>query len=922
MGGREASAVLAQPKRVALLAYLAAATPFGFHRRDTILALFWPDADKDRARTSLRKAIHFLRHDLGHEVITGRGDEELGLAEGAVWCDVREFARRLASGRTAEALALYRGDLLPGFYVPDAPDFERWLDDERLRLQGQAADAAWTLAGRLERERETDDAARWARWACALTPDDERAVRRLIALLGRLGDRAGALRAYEELAARLRRDYDVQPSAETQDLVATLRTGRTPESAARTASGAAVAPSPAPPATVSRQYVAIFPFHVHGDGSAAYLQEGLVDMLSTNLDHAGTLHSIDPHALLSVVGPEEAARLDHERAAELAERFGAHIYVMGSVVGVAGRLRISAAVHYRSPGTGSARFITVAGPTEQLFDLVDELTGKLLSELHPGPGARFARLAAATTSSLPALKAYLEGERALRGARHEQAVEAFERAVSHDPEFALAWYRLAFFLSWPTLPQPTASESAIEEALRHKHRLSVRDRTLLEALSASLGGAAAEAERLYQDILAVHPEDVEAWLGLGQTQVFHNQQRGRRITEARGAIERVLTLDPEHATANLFLSYLAELEGNYEESDRRIADSPRQSDFVHPRIVQAFRRRDPDAMEEAMALLRRAPDAAVYDAARFVATLTFDFAAARRIAHLLLARERPPEAQAFGRIVTAVLDVAAGRPSAGRRELRTASSQHPAGALEYRGLLGILPFLPAAEDELDALQRALLAWDPAAVPHSRHPNPAFDLHHDAYPVLRLYLLGALAARAGDSQAAEYADQLDRSEGSPDAVGLARDLAYGVRARLAASRGDPAAALALLERMRMEARCTLIVMQSPFYSYTAERWLRAELLERLERDEEALRWYESLVQSSVYDLVYLAPASLHQGRIRERLGDSAGAARHYRRVLEVWGDPDPELRPALEEATTRLLRAGSPSPMATGRHRGG
>ena len=209
--GREATAALAQPKRMALLAYLAAAAPYGFHRRDTLLALFWPEADTHHARTALRTAVHFLRRELGSGVIANRGDEELGIDEAWLWCDVPEFDRELASDHVTEALALYRGDLLPGFFVPDAPGFERWLDEERLRLRGRRA----MLPGRSPAGSSatgTWTAPRvWARWAAALTPEDERAARRLIALLGRLGDRAGAIRVHDELAALFRREYTWRP---------------------------------------------------------------------------------------------------------------------------------------------------------------------------------------------------------------------------------------------------------------------------------------------------------------------------------------------------------------------------------------------------------------------------------------------------------------------------------------------------------------------------------------------------------------------------------------------------------------------------------------------------------------------------------------------------------------------------------------
>jgi DNA-binding SARP family transcriptional activator len=63
--GPELDSLLAQPKRIALLAYLCLSNPHGFQRRDTILGLFWPDSNQTRARASLRRALHVLRQTLG-----------------------------------------------------------------------------------------------------------------------------------------------------------------------------------------------------------------------------------------------------------------------------------------------------------------------------------------------------------------------------------------------------------------------------------------------------------------------------------------------------------------------------------------------------------------------------------------------------------------------------------------------------------------------------------------------------------------------------------------------------------------------------------------------------------------------------------------------------------------------------------------
>ena len=126
--GTPLRSVLAQPRRMALLSYLALASPRGFHRRDTLFALFWPEHDTEHARHALRQSLYFLRHALGTTAIISRGDEELAVAPDQLRCDAVEFERAIDEGRLETGLALYRGDLLPGFHISEAPDFEGWLE--------------------------------------------------------------------------------------------------------------------------------------------------------------------------------------------------------------------------------------------------------------------------------------------------------------------------------------------------------------------------------------------------------------------------------------------------------------------------------------------------------------------------------------------------------------------------------------------------------------------------------------------------------------------------------------------------------------------------------------------------------------------------------------------------------------------------
>lgn len=223
----EIRSVVAQPKRTALLAYLAAASPQGFHRRDTLLGLFWPESDQLRGRDSLRQAVRFLRRSLGEGVLVGRGDEEVAIDPARLWCDAAAFRAAIAANDFSHAIDLYRGDFLSGFFVSGAPELERWIETERASLRNEAVRALWALAERLESAGDAPGAVARARQAAKLGPDDEPTVRRLIALFDRLDDRASAVRTYQEFAARLAREYGEEPSVITRAALDALmsRTG-------------------------------------------------------------------------------------------------------------------------------------------------------------------------------------------------------------------------------------------------------------------------------------------------------------------------------------------------------------------------------------------------------------------------------------------------------------------------------------------------------------------------------------------------------------------------------------------------------------------------------------------------------------------------------------------------------------------------
>ncbi|HEU0014682.1 MAG TPA: BTAD domain-containing putative transcriptional regulator, partial [Longimicrobium sp.] len=217
-----------QPKRVALLAYLALAHPRGPHRRDTLLGMFWPELPEERARNALRQALHQLRAACGPGVLVTRGMHEVAVDPAAVRCDAHALEAAAARGDAAAVVAAYGGDLLPGLFAAGAGEWEDWLARERVRLRGLAADAGRTLARDAAAAGDAGAAARWVRWTCALDPLDEAAARWGMELLAGRGLGAAALELYGGLAAHLRREFDAAPGAETAALAAAVRAAMPP----------------------------------------------------------------------------------------------------------------------------------------------------------------------------------------------------------------------------------------------------------------------------------------------------------------------------------------------------------------------------------------------------------------------------------------------------------------------------------------------------------------------------------------------------------------------------------------------------------------------------------------------------------------------------------------------------------------------
>jgi DNA-binding SARP family transcriptional activator len=227
-------------KAIALLAYLAVTG--SRQSRERLAALLWPDHDTDHARGALRRTLSSLNKALG-----GQGLEidrsAVALVPQAFSLDVGDFRAALTEGRLADAVALYRGDLLEGFGLRDSVEFDDWQLFEGEGLKREYAGALDALARSRAELGELDAAIELARRRLAIDTLQEPAHRLLMQLYAWSGSREAAVRQYRECVRILDEELGVSPLEETTELYQAIVEGRlptpTPRPAAATSPGEA-----------------------------------------------------------------------------------------------------------------------------------------------------------------------------------------------------------------------------------------------------------------------------------------------------------------------------------------------------------------------------------------------------------------------------------------------------------------------------------------------------------------------------------------------------------------------------------------------------------------------------------------------------------------------------------------------------------
>jgi DNA-binding SARP family transcriptional activator/TolB-like protein len=910
--------------RLALLALLAGAGHKGCSR-DKLVAYLWPESDASHARHRLSDAIYVLRQALGGDPVAAAG-EQLWLNREAVWVDALAFQEALERGDRVEAVRTYGGPFLDGFHLGGSREFEEWLEAERARLADAYAKALESLARQAEQAGEPARAVEWWKQLLAADPYSSPVVVSLMHALAAAGDRANAIQQAQAHERLLRDELDMEAPPEVRALVERLRCesvlaspvrpapaltrdraaagGPSRRNARRLALAAAVTALVAVAAgylllhgrregsvsgssagLAAAPAVAVLPFAVHGPDMLLW-REGLADLLAVGLDGTA-IRAIDSRTVLArwreLVG--EAAEPDLETALRVARATQARRAVVGTAVSSGRDVRLTADIVDVETGE-RIRQELVDGPADSMLALIDRLSIRLMRALLSGRRPGSVDLAAHTTTSVVALKAFLEGEQLDRRGQYQAAVDAYARAVAADSTFALAWYHLGLSRGW--LDIGTAREE-LERAAALSRALPRREAELLRAALAvvRLDPRWIDSARA---LVNRYPDDAEAWFQLGELYYHQGQHRQIGFDEAERAFLRSVQLDPSSAPHYIHLVDLAFV---YHADSALAAERLARYRALVPRSPHTTR----------LELAFRLAFGGTRDRRAALATL-----AAGPVSDLIITDYRLRHPRFWSR-----------REELLRLEVRTgsATARRRAACLLISGSLYERGWLVRALAYLDDPAVASAAGDDCA----RGIVLAGELDVRVLPEARLEPV--LGRQAIERRVAEGQRPLeDRAEMLEDGAlyaalkGRAQDY-DGLRERLdalgaaAASHGDTAA-----QRVREITTITDVLGKWLFGhpdsavralagtsslpgALPADWWGR--ILLDAGRPAEAIPFFIGMRNDPL--------THLYLGKAYEAVGRSAEARAAYQYLLRWWADADSSLRPLLDEARRPSAQAG-------------
>jgi len=547
-----------QRHRLALLSLL---TVRGGMSRDKLIAWLWPDADTERARHLLSDAIYRINGALGGEAIMSVADE-VRLDRQVLPSDIEAFLRAIDGRDTDRAAQLYAGPFLDGFFLPDAREFDQWVEAERARFAGLYARALESLAEAAELARELTGAVQWWRQLANHDPLNARIALRLMAALDAAGDRAAAIRHARVHAALLADDLGAVPDDKVMAYAEQLRHAKPvppPQVASPAPPPHVASPAPPPPASLA---------NATPEGAS----------VAATADFSGEAATTGAGA---VAGATVVPGARQERSRRRRSRG------LMALLGTAGLIALwFAAGRDLLPGRGE----TGAGASIAVLPFVDvspdgdnEYFSDGMTEELIGMLSRIEGLRVASRTSVFAHKGRDQDVRQIGqqlGVDHvlEGSVRkaGTRLRITANLVNATNGYQLWSDVYERELADIFAVQEEISRAIVSRLRVDLADARLSEPVDPAAYNLYLEgryhwhrrtreslhkAVVLFDSAVALAPNYVRAWIGLGDAHAvrgFYDYSPPREaFPAAERAAKAALALDPEHAEAHATLGYVS-----------------------------------------------------------------------------------------------------------------------------------------------------------------------------------------------------------------------------------------------------------------------------------------------------------------------------------------------------------------------------
>ena len=654
-------------------------------------------------------------------------------------------------------------------------------------------------------------------------------------------------------------------------------------------------------AAASDDLLAVAPFDVESP-SLALWREGLVDVLSRSLDGAGALRAVPA----SVVMRRWSGRSDAQSALALGSGTGARLVVFGGLLTAGDSVRANVRLLDTKTGRTLAEIEQrdLAGRMDRLSD---SIAVAVLRELGRSRRTDLAHATSWPTTSLAALKAYLQGEQFYRAALWDSAQKHFEHALAFDSEFALAYHRLAAVRRWRDTSDVPDSVAYIlmRQTSRFPRGLGPRERLLasVDSLTAEAYFAwrrALQTARYSEEDSLVH--ELYATLDEGLRQYPNDAELSFLLADAHWRFDTDIVAGEVDDRAALV------------RFDRAIAlDSTFAPAYVAPIALAAYLDGASSARRYIHGYLALAPSGPRSEIIR-LADVLLDPARSRAIDVPKLVDTLPPEvlcqASRLLRHVSDSADMAmhiatalAVRTEGDAGELKAKCAAVPLiDALQFRGhlrdaqRLTSLPLHGLRPTVVYNLTRAHMV--PAETSRAE-----FDRMLALAPKTTMTKLYGWWASDGDTAAIQtylrdFAAAQRRLRTPSGAAMLRADIAAG-RAFLALAKGDTVSAISQL----------LVTADTLNECWYDSRLALVQLLVAQQRYREAAsrverRWPGTTSCSNGFDDVIW---SMERARVFDHVGRRDAAVANYAFVADAWRAADPELQPYVREAHRAIAR---------------